>query len=133
MRWTLLLVVGLLASLGCPLAMAQEGIPPGPPCPAQQSLTPEGGNDIPTCAPSSHPRIPLEVSWDNGLRLESADEQFSLHVGGVGQIDTVWLIGPQSLFAPTGGGSSSSNGVANAQATLLRRAILQADGTIFGM
>ncbi|HZY84048.1 MAG TPA: hypothetical protein VFE78_04415, partial [Gemmataceae bacterium] len=70
-------------------------------------------------------RFPLQASWDNGLIFESEDEQFHLHVGGVGQIDTVWLIGPQSVFALAGGGA---NGVGNAQATQLRRAILQADG-----
>jgi phosphate-selective porin OprO/OprP len=63
------------------------------------------------------------------LLLESADDRFHLHLGGVGQIDSTWLIGPQSVFAAPGGGS---NGVGNAQATLLRRAILQADGDILG-
>src|SRR5262249_29937868 len=76
-------------------------------------------------------RFPLEAIWDNGLYFQSTDDQFKMHIGGVGQIDCVWLIGPQSLFAPVGGGSSSSNGVGNAQASLLRRAILQADGSIF--
>jgi phosphate-selective porin OprO/OprP len=77
--------------------------------------------------PAEH-RFPLQASWDNGLRLESEDKQFSLHIGGIGQIDTVFLIGPQSVFAAPGGGI---NGVGNAEATLLRRGILQADGTIF--
>ncbi len=149
----------LLVSLGCLTAFAQGVIPPstgradapntsvspapqgegiqsgtsptGLPAPVQQPLTHEGGDDIPTCGPQPPDRrIPLQLSWDNGLLLESADKQFHLHVGGLAQIDTVWLIGPQSLFAATGGGSS--NGVGNAQATLIRRAILQADGEIFG-
>jgi phosphate-selective porin OprO/OprP len=73
--------------------------------------------------------VPLDASWENGLQLKSADDRFQLHVGGTGMIDTVWLIGPQSVFTVPGGGS---NGVGNAEATFLRRAILQADGTIFG-
>jgi phosphate-selective porin OprO/OprP len=81
--------------------------------------------------PSTHPqgqRFPLQASWDNGLVLESEDQKFHIHVGGIGQIDSTWLIGPIGLFAAPGGGTS---GVGNAQATFLRRAILQADGTIF--
>jgi phosphate-selective porin OprO/OprP len=74
-------------------------------------------------------RTPLEVSWDDGLHFDSPDDQFHLHIGGVGQLDTVWLIGPQSLFAAPGDGTS---GVGNAQVTELRRAILQADGEILG-
>lgn len=62
------------------------------------------------------------------MRFESETKQFSLHVGGIGQIDTVFLIGPQSVFASPGG---ASNGVGNAEATLLRRGILQADGSLF--
>jgi phosphate-selective porin OprO/OprP len=82
-------------------------------------------------APSTHAQgqgFPLQASWDNGLILESADQKFRIHVGGIGQIDSVWLIGPQALFNAPGG---STSGVGNAQATDLRRAILQADGTIF--
>jgi phosphate-selective porin OprO/OprP len=62
------------------------------------------------------------------LVFESESKQFRLHVGGIGQIDTVFLIGPQSVFVAPGDGIS---GVGNAEATLLRRGILQADGTIF--
>jgi phosphate-selective porin OprO/OprP len=91
---------------------------------------PEGGEDVsPADSHAKKSRVQLEAIWDNGLRFETADEQFSLHVGGIGQIDTVWLIGPRSLFTAPGDGIS---GVGNAQATLLRRAILEADGHIFG-
>jgi hypothetical protein len=83
-----------------------------------------------TAPPAPRPRrFPLQASWDDGLVFESGDGQFHLHVGGVGQIDSVWLAGPQSVFALPGGGA---NGVGNAQATQLRRAVLQADGDIFG-
>ncbi len=107
--------------------------PPGAPTAAVKSTDvscPESGAMVPLLdSPPTRHRIPLEASWDNGLHVESPDGQFSLHVGGIGQLDTVWLIGPQSVFALPGGGS---NGVGNAEATLLRRAILQADGSIFG-
>ncbi len=82
-----------------------------------------------TAPPAPRPRrFPLQATWDNGLLFESEDGQFHLHVGGVGQIDSVWLAGPQSVFALPGGGA---NGVGNAQATLIRRAILQADGDLY--
>lgn len=88
---------------------------------------PEGGVTAAEPYPKSR-RIPLEASWEDGLRLDSTDDQFHLHIGGIAQIDTVGLIGPQSVFALPGGGS---NGVGNSQATQLRRAVLQADGAIF--
>jgi phosphate-selective porin OprO/OprP len=69
------------------------------------------------------------VVWDNGLRFESEDGRFHLHLGGAGQLDSVWLIGPHSNFDAVGGDTS---GVGNAAATLVRRAVLQADGEIFG-
>src|SRR5579884_3949641 len=88
------------------------------------------GTEHGVSAAEPHPKrkFPLEASWDNGLHLDDPDGQFRLHVGGIGQIDTVWLIGPQSVFALPGGGA---NGVGNAQASQLRRAILEAEGDIF--
>jgi phosphate-selective porin OprO and OprP len=80
-------------------------------------------------APGDSRSFPLNASWADGLQLESANQQFHLHFGGVGQIDSVWYIGPASAFNNAGGGSST---VQNASATLLRRAILQADGDLFG-
>ena len=97
----------------------------GPPAAVQGAEKKGSGVVAPAPPDKEHRRFPLEASWDNGLRFESPDDRFSLHVGGVGQIDTVWLIGPQSVFAVAGGGM---NGVGNAEATLIRRAILQADG-----
>jgi phosphate-selective porin OprO/OprP len=99
-------------------AFAQEA-PPTPPSAPIEMIVP----------PPSPKGNPLEATWDNGLHLQSPDKQFDIHIGGVGQIDSVWLIGPQSVFAAPGG---AANGVGNAQSTMLRRAILQADGTIYG-
>jgi phosphate-selective porin OprO/OprP len=75
-------------------------------------------------------RVPLSVFWEDGLRFQSADEQFHLHLGGTIQIDSTWLIGPSSVFALPNGGA---NGLGNASATFLRRARLRADGDIFGL
>jgi phosphate-selective porin OprO/OprP len=87
------------------------------------------GADLPPCTSQENKgKIVLEASWDYGFHLESESKQFSFHVGGIGMIDSVFPIGPQSVFAAHGGGTS---GVGNDQATQIRRAILQADGTIF--
>jgi phosphate-selective porin OprO/OprP len=72
--------------------------------------------------------VQMEASWNNGLQVKSIDEQFKFHAGGVGMIDTVWLIGPNGNFLAPGGATS---GVGNADATQLRRAILQVDGTVY--
>ena len=73
-------------------------------------------------------RFPLVANWTDGLHLESEDKQYHFHFGGIGQIDSVWYIGPASAFNNAGGSSST---VQNSAATLLRRAILQADGDLF--
>src|SRR5262245_52114630 len=89
----------------------------------------EARGDIPV--PSPRPpkgRFRLETSWNNGLRFESDDEWFHIHVGGNAQIDCAWLIGPKGVFAIPGGGT---NGLENASAILLRRARLRAEGDIF--
>jgi phosphate-selective porin OprO/OprP len=88
----------------------------------------DDGTDCPAPA-SQKRRHRLEAFWDNGLRFESDDDQFRLHVGGNAQIDSVWFMPPQSVFALPGGGM---NGIGNANATFLRRARLRADGEIFG-
>jgi phosphate-selective porin OprO/OprP len=86
------------------------------------------GDSLMSSPPPPERSIPLQASWTDGLRLESEDKQFRLHVGGLAMIDTVTLISPQSVIALPGG---KSNGVGNAEATLLRRAILATDGIIF--
>jgi phosphate-selective porin OprO/OprP len=106
--------------------------PAAPPWPAGLGTPapPEANCDLPEAAAPQPRRFALESFWENGLRVESADGQFHIHVGGNAQIDTVWLIGPQSIFAIPGGGT---NGVGSANATQLRRARLRADGDIYGL
>src|SRR6266540_412791 len=81
-------------------------------------------------APAAHApkrRFQLEASWDNGLHFDSNDDQFHIHVGGNGQLDSTWLIGPHSAFAIPGGGM---NGVENSSATFVRRARLRLEGDL---
>jgi phosphate-selective porin OprO/OprP len=89
---------------------------------------------MPTCAEcaktSESRRTPLAAYWDDGLRFESQNDEFHLHVGGSAQIDSTWLIGPQSVFLLPSG---DANGINNASATMLRRARLRADGDLWGL
>ena len=148
-RLAFVILVPMLALWGCPAVLAQGGhVPAADPAitsptdtaPIPQSSARQSSSSSP--GPSSLPgadfvlpdpkppqrRFPLQAYWENGLYLESDDKQFHLHVGGLAQIDSTFLIGPQSLFTAPGGATS---GVGNAQATFLRRAVLQADGDIF--
>lgn len=96
--------------------VASAGGPPGPPGP---------GTAPP---PSEHRRVALLTSWMDGLRFDSPDHGFKLHVGGSAQIDSTWLIGPDSAFAlPNDGGTS---GIGGAAGTFLRRARLRVEGEI---
>ncbi len=106
-------------------------LPPSavPPQPLGQSGEPEWTPNPCEAGPGDPRSFPLTASWADGLQLESANKQFHFHFGGVGQIDSVWYIGPASAFNNAGGSSST---VQNSSATLLRRAILQADGDLFG-
>lgn len=104
-----------------PAASAQSEV--GPP-ESQRSEDAQFTVDLRPASP-----IRFDATWDNGLFLTSEDKQFRFHAGGVGQIDSVWLIGPQGNFVANGG---TANGVGNAAATQLRRAILEIDGTIYG-
>ena len=94
---------------------------------APGSSAPDQGPDGPR-SPDPTP-IRFDATWDNGLFLTSEDKQFRFHAGGTAKIDSVWLVGPQGNFVANGG---AANGVGNASATQLRRAILQIDGTVYG-
>lgn len=81
-----------------------------------------------TSPPIPSNRVPLQAYWDYGLRFMTDNEKFNLHIGGVGQVDSVYFFGPSDIFAGPGG---AANGIGDAQATFLRRAILQAEGRIY--
>src|SRR5579862_1743581 len=130
-------LVLVVIALAAPRADAQSATPDQTPnmvAPTAQAQTPTDTNAAPA-APVSAPeaadtrRFPLQAFWDNGLHFDSIDDQFHLHLGGRGQVDSTWLIGPQSIFTTPSG---STSGVGNAAGALVRRAVLQADGDIFG-
>lgn len=73
-------------------------------------------------------RFGLDTLWHNQLRFESANRQFSIHVGGNAQIDSTWLIGPDSVFLKPGG---ATNGIEGAAAIFLRRVRFRFEGQIF--
>jgi phosphate-selective porin OprO/OprP len=119
-----------LAQMPQPAAASAPMLPPaavGQAGDVDSVLAPSEDRPGSAAEPRKQP-ILLQATWDNGLVFTSDNKQFNIHVGGIGMIDTVWLIGPHSVFEAPGGGTS---GVGNAQASLLRRAILQADGNIF--
>ncbi len=92
------------------------------------SFADSNGRAIDSCTPVPSTRVPLQAYWDYGLKFSTDNEKFNLHLGGVGQLDSVYFFGPSDLFATPSG---SANGVGDAQATFLRRAILQAEGRIY--
>jgi phosphate-selective porin OprO/OprP len=70
----------------------------------------------------------LTAGWLDGLHFRSRDDVFRIHVGGNVQIDSTWLIGPNSaFFTPSG----STSGIGGASATFIRRARIRLDGDIF--
>jgi phosphate-selective porin OprO and OprP len=107
----------------------QDRLPPLPVAPTISGAAPNCSPNAAEGALGSVHRIPLEASWENGFQLDSPDKQFHFHFGGIGQIDSVWFIGPASAFNAPGGAAST---VGNSSATLVRRAILQADGDLLG-
>src|SRR5215471_8185367 len=138
--------------LGSPLVREKVPAETTPPEPARQADTPPGGpgpfgaqlfgttesaapppvlecEEPPAPSPPKKQRFHLEAGWENGLHLDSEDEQFHLHIGGNAQVDSTWLIAPHGAFAIPGGGM---NGVENASATFIRRARLRAEGDIWG-
>lgn len=69
---------------------------------------------LPSASPSSPPAedcaSALVSSWANGLPFRSGDGAFNIHVGGIAQIDSTWLIAPNSAFALTNNGGTSGVG-----------------------
>lgn len=126
---------GITAAFGVPKAIdaPTAGVlgPPAWPIASMEGPVTAFPNLAPACVGAPDPRrTPLAAFWDDGLRFESDNDQFHLHLGGTIQVDSTWLIGPSSVFALPNGGA---NGIGNASGTFLRRARLRADGDIFGM
>lgn len=116
-------------SFGMPRGLDRVPLDPSAPALPAASLAFQVPALAPEAATNSR-RVPLFVFWEDGLRFESSNDQFHVHLGGTIQIDSTWLIGSGSVFALPNGGA---NGVGSASATFLRRARLRADGDIFGL
>src|SRR5215471_18756398 len=117
LRWLRFSLALVLASCFVRPAVAQQAPPTSPaqPTPVARNAPIVAENpqpaEIATCPPeASPPKRPFTIfaSWDNALQFETENKEFRFHFGGTGQLDTVGLIGPQSLFAAVGG--SNSNG-----------------------
>ncbi|HJZ60116.1 MAG TPA: porin [Gemmataceae bacterium] len=97
------------------------------PVPALHGLRDGGGSPVGPAQPDRGSG--LAATWTDGLRFRSADDAFHIHVGGNAQIDSTWLIAPNSAFdLPNNGGTS---GIGGASATFLRRVRIRLDGDIY--
>lgn len=116
------------AVLGLPTVSGPDALP----ALAPSALAVPGAGSVSTAPAITPPedRVPaLMGSWTNGLRFRSGDGAFNIHVGGNAQIDSTWLIGPNSAFSlPNNGGLS---GIGGAAASFLRRARLRVEGDIY--
>jgi len=63
-------------------------------------------------------------TWKNQLTFESPDKNFSVHLGGRTQLDTVWLADNPAAFG-------KGNGAGDADAVDFRRARFRMEGTIY--
>ncbi len=69
--------------------------------------------------------LPLHAIWKNGLWLESAQQEFRIHLGGMVHFDAAWnAAGQAAQFGPGGIGEL-------ADGAYLRRARIQTDGTLY--
>src|SRR4051812_4843798 len=101
-------LLAILVLLGVRFPTLQAQTPPTVPgaTPADSASPNSPTPDLAPPAPAPEQRrFDLMSSWTDGLRFRSADDAFNIHVGGNGQIDSTWLIGPNSAFAlPNNGG-----------------------------
>jgi phosphate-selective porin OprO/OprP len=103
-----------------------------PPGLGSESITPNPSGTASTeqgLLPAPEQRsTPLSASWSDGLRFRSKDDAFHIHVGGSAQIDSTWMLAPNSAFALANG---TTSGVGNSSAVFLRRVRLRVDGDIY--
>ena len=79
----------------------------------------------PPAAPAPSAGVPLQDSWKNGLRFESADKSFSIFVGGRVQFDVVSYLTPRGLRDNISGTNPLDDGVS------FRRVRLDMGGTLY--
>jgi phosphate-selective porin OprO/OprP len=91
-----------------------QAVPSSPGLPDEACTKPEGSA-----------AWPLSASWKYGLQLESKDDAFRVHVGGMLQFDYGWNAASQTVqFGPGGTGEF-------ADGAYFRRARLRVDGTMY--
>src|SRR3954464_13021979 len=134
LRRALGFAVFMAAALARSDAHAQQPLPPRAPIAPpttdgpdrlQSLVSPSAPADPPVGAAPAAP-VPvreernygLTSGWLDGLRFKSADNAFHVHVGGNAQIDSTWLIAPNSAYALPNG---SISGIGGAAATFIRR------------
>jgi hypothetical protein len=105
-----------------------ELAPPGAVSFTPATHGPREGGGSPVGPTQDERKYTLTAGWLDGLRFHTRDDAFHIHVGGNVQVDSTWLIGPNSaFFTPSG----STSGVGGASATLVRRARLRLEGDIW--
>lgn len=129
---------------------AGPGVPPLPPPAQSQTPAAAGSSAAPSASPdkAAEPAAPkppanpkFDVSWDNGgMRYKTADDAFSVHVGGRLVVDSVWWTQSPGLRAspgqPAGSPLSTITGVGAGTGDYLdgmfiRRARVVADGVVY--
>jgi phosphate-selective porin OprO/OprP len=68
---------------------------------------------------------PLRATWNNGLQIESKNEDFRIHIGGNLQFDSGWNTASQAVQFGPGGIGELQDGA------LFRRASVRTDGTLY--
>lgn len=92
---------------------------------ADISLAQEVGRYLSETSAGQEDRMKLSAKWADGLRLENSDKSFWFHIGGMLQWDTYFKSADDELQPAAAPFDAEQDG------TRIRRARLQADGTIY--
>src|SRR5262249_24390525 len=108
----------------------EPGLPEGQLAgPSRADHGPRDGGGSPVGPTQPERKHTLSAGWLDGLRFHSANDNFHIHVGGNVQLDSNWLIAPNTAFdLPNNGATGGAGGAA---APLLRRARLRLEGDIW--
>ncbi len=68
--------------------------------------------------------LKMSASWKHGLEVQSAHQDFRVHVGGRTQIDAIWIDDDPQAFAGAGG-------IGDGDSVNFRRARLRVEGTMY--
>jgi phosphate-selective porin OprO/OprP len=93
--------------------------PPAPPVEVQGAPCPSPGAESKPAAPK------FDILWNNGLYFQTANKDFTAHLGGLVHLDSAWYAAPASLQTFPGGTGRFTDG------STPRRLRLFADGTMY--